>query len=81
MALLTNQVLLVDRVSLVGSKPVEEHFEIGVEAELPASVGWHEAEYFHVTIGSDVQVPVEASEIDSRDFIANGVDAANTCEP
>jgi len=79
--LLTDQVLLIDGISLVGSKPVEEHFQVRVEAELPATVGRHEAEHFHVTIGSDVQVPVKASEVHSRDFIADGVDATDACEP
>jgi hypothetical protein len=80
-AALTDQVLLVDRVSLVVGEVVEEQLDVGVEAELPRAVGGDEAEDLHRAVGPNVQVPVEASNVDSSNFGSYWVDPTDSCKP
>jgi hypothetical protein len=78
---LTNQVLVVDRVSLVLSKVVEERLDVGVEGELPGAVRGNEAEHLHRAVWSDVQIPVETSNVDCRNFAADWVDTTDARKP
>jgi hypothetical protein len=78
---LTDEVLLGRRVALVLGEVVEEELDVGVEAELPGSVGRDEAEDLHVAVGADEEVPFEAGNGDGRDLGADGPDAADAGEP
>jgi hypothetical protein len=78
---LTNQVLVVDRVSLVLSKVIEEGLDVGVEGKLPGAVRGNEAEHLHRAVWSDVQVPVETGNVDCSNFTADWVDTTDARKP
>lgn len=78
---LTDQVLVVDRVSLVASQVVEELLQVCIEGELPRSVGGDKAENFHVSVGADVEIPVETSNVHCRHFASDGVYTTYACKP
>jgi hypothetical protein len=78
---LTDQVLVVDWVSLVLSKVVEEQLDIGIERELPGAVRGDEAEYLHRSIGSNVQIPVEAGDVHGSNLVTDWVDTTDARKP
>ena len=81
MPLLTDQVLVVDGISLVLGKVIEEHLQVGVEAELPRAVRGNEAVHLHGAVGADVQIPAVTSKVNGGDFVTDGVDTSNTGKP
>jgi hypothetical protein len=76
-----DEVLRRGRVALVLGEVVEEELDVGVEVELPRSIGGDEAEDLHVAVGADEQVPAVTGNVDGRDLCANGPDAADAGEP
>jgi len=78
---LTDQVLVVDGVSLVLREVVEEQLQVGVEGELPRSIRGDETEDLHRAVGADVEVPAVPSKGDGGDFVTDWVDVTHTCEP
>jgi hypothetical protein len=76
-----DEVLRRGRVALVLGEVVEEELDVGVEVELPRSIGGDEAEDFHVAVGADEQVPAVTGNVDGCDLGANGPDTADAGEP
>lgn len=81
MGTLTDQVLAVDRVTLVLGEVVEEYLQVSVEGELPRAVRGDEAVHLHRAVRANVQVPGVTSKVNSGDLVTDGVDTSNTGEP
>lgn len=79
--LLTDQVLLVDWISLATGEVVEEYLHVGVEGKLPRPISRNETEHFHGAVGSNIKIPVETGKIYGGDFAADRVHATNARKP